>query len=275
MRELVAGVHPVHVRLQRDHEAVGVEVELFVEDLDGSLHAHDAEGNAVHHHVASDRVDATEELGPERGADDGDRAASPPVVFGETAAAADRPVHERRVLRREPGDEDALGASGDPHAGRLRRPRQEGESALVRSGDTRQVFVAKPGAHGEPLLLLRRLRLLGLDDDGAVPGHPLEPRSHLVEDAVEHGREHHQREDAQHEQRQGEDRPQLVRPQLHEAARDHLEHEVHAGAPGEPATHNAGPPSGRDGWPSTPGRGRRRTRRPRRGGGPMRSSWAA
>ena len=131
LRELVAGVHPVHVRLQRDHEAVGVEVELLVEDLDGRLHAHDAAGDAVHHHVASDRVDAAEELGSERGADDGDRAAPPPVVFGEAAAAADRPVHEHRVLRREAGDEDALGASGrparastsSPAAGRRERPR--------------------------------------------------------------------------------------------------------------------------------------------------------
>ena len=95
VRELVLRVHAVHVGLERDQDAVGVVPELLVEDLARRLHADDAEGHALDHDVAADRVGAAEELGGERRADHRHRRAPALVVLGDAAAEADRPVHQR------------------------------------------------------------------------------------------------------------------------------------------------------------------------------------
>ena len=193
-----------------------------------------------------------------------------------TAAAADRPVHEQRVLRREAGDEDALGASGDPHASRLRRPRQEGESALVWRGDAREVLVAK--ARGSwrsasaPRSSRRPWAARTTVPSQAMPSNPVPTLSRTPSSTDV--------------STTSAKTPSMssVRVSIERSLCAHSSTSppvttsntrFSAGAQGEPATHNAGPPSGRAGSPSTRGRARRRTRRPKRGRRPTRSSSAA
>ena len=285
----VGRVDAVHVGLQRDRDPVRVVPELLGEDLARRLDADDPEPLAFDRDVAADRVRAAEELGSERGADDGDGRAPALVVLGQAAAHRDRPVHPAPVVGPHAVDPHPLRAAGDLDGRLLGRAGQVGEDLRIRRREARQIFGAQSRAHREPLLFLRRLGRLRVEHDRAVPAHSGKSRPDLVHDAVHDGAHDDEREDAEHQQGQRQRRAQLVRPELDEAALDDLpgERELRAhrelaalrlgrttrDARGEDGfTHSAAPPWARGARPSTPGRARRRSRTRRPGSTPTRSS---